>query len=109
VPAVSDETKRLAETFNDMLVRLDKAFSLQEHENGLESAAIVKYFFINRIERRIAGVPGAQFLWYTVLFFSVEFSFLGRFRIDDRTPSSFGLPLPGRHLRKYNDTKNLNL
>ena len=30
VPAVNDETKRLAETFNDMLVRLDKAFSFQE-------------------------------------------------------------------------------
>ncbi len=30
VPAGNDETKRLAETFNDMLVRLDKSFSLQE-------------------------------------------------------------------------------
>ncbi|MBF0531493.1 MAG: HAMP domain-containing protein [Candidatus Omnitrophica bacterium] len=30
MPAVNDETKRLAETFNDMLGRLDKAFSLQQ-------------------------------------------------------------------------------
>ncbi|MBF0485859.1 MAG: HAMP domain-containing protein [Candidatus Omnitrophica bacterium] len=30
VPVVNDETKRLAETFNDMLTRLDKAFSLQQ-------------------------------------------------------------------------------
>ena len=30
VPSVNDETRRLAETFNDMLSRLDKAFSLQQ-------------------------------------------------------------------------------
>ncbi len=30
IPAVNDETRRLAETFNDMLTRLDNAFSLQQ-------------------------------------------------------------------------------